>query len=149
MMPPVPFPLSCRLMFVSVPATAIEGATPVAAPVTTMLFVEAVARLVVPLTFSVLERVVAPVTPSVPAMVVLPLAAVTLNLLVFTARSPVTPRVLEKVPAPVTPSVPATGGLPAGAVTLDLLVFTARCPGMAGGVVGGAAPGDTRGPPAG
>ena len=90
------------------------------------------------------ERVVAPVTPSVPATMVLPVAAATVNLFVFTARSLVTasvpPTLVLPVEAvttnlfvftatsPVTPRVPATVVLPLAAVTVNLFVFTERSP---------------------
>src|SRR3989454_3749480 len=73
---------------------------------------------------------VPPCTASVPATVVLPVAAVTLNLFVFTARSPVTPRVVDSVVAPLTASVPPTAVLPLAAVTLNLFVFTDTDPPM-------------------
>jgi hypothetical protein len=61
-----------------------------------------------PVTANVLERVAAPVTPNVPATAVLPFAAVTLNLSVFTAKSPPTFAVLLAVNAPVDVNAPLT-----------------------------------------
>lgn len=95
---------------------------------------------VIPDTPSVELRDVAPVTPRVPAIAVLPLAAVTLNLLLLIAKSPVTPRVDESVVAPVTPRVednvvdpvtprvPAIDVLPDAAVTTNLLVLIVKLP---------------------
>ena len=86
------------------------------------------AAVTAPVKAPVLENVAAPVTPKVPATVVLPLAAVTLNLFVFTARLPVIPAVLENVAAPVTPSVPATVVLPLADATWNLFVLILNCP---------------------
>src|SRR5438309_5757307 len=118
-------PRTPAAVFVTMPAE-LRGVT-VSEPLETVRPFEAVSRLL---------------TPSVPAIVVLPVAALTLNLFVFTARSLVTPRVPAIVVLPVaavtlnlfvftarslvTPRVPAIVVLPVAAVTLNLFVFTAR-----------------------
>ena len=60
----------------------------------------------VPPTVAASPIVVTPVTPNVPATVVSPDDAATVNLFVFTAKSPVTPNVEPIVVAPVTANVP-------------------------------------------
>ena len=77
---------------------------------------------VAPETASVLASVVAPVTPRVPAILVLPDEAATVNLLVFTSKSPSMPvapetaSVLASVVAPETDNVPC----------ITELLFTSR-----------------------
>ena len=74
--------------------------------------------VVPPLAVNAPVKVDAPVTPNVPATVVLPVEDSTVNLFVFTSKSPsipvapLTAKELLKVVAPVTPNVPPTVELP-------------------------------------
>jgi hypothetical protein len=101
--PTVAAPVIAALASVEAPAVKVEEKVP--APVTANVL----PRVVAPVTPKVLDKVVAPVTPSVPAIEVLPDVPVTLNLFVFTAKSPVT-AALASVEAPavkVEENVPA------------------------------------------
>ena len=130
--PTVSLFVTLKLVKVEVPAIKVEDnvvapVTPnvpptVAAPVMAALAsVDAPAdkveeKVPAPVTPNVLPSVVAPVTPSVPAITVLPDAAATVNLLVFTARSPVI-AALASVEAP---AFKVEENVPAAAVKLPV-----------------------------
>jgi hypothetical protein len=108
--PTVSFPVIAALASVEAPAVNVDEKVP--APETAKVFPSVVA----PVTPKVLDKVVAPVTPRVPAIAVLPDVPATVNLFVFTAKSPVT-AALARVEAP---AVKVEENVPAAALKLPV-----------------------------